>query len=173
MKKFTKTVAVLLALVMVLSLAACNKDSGNPENPTQAPTSAAQPTTEATKAPDQPTEAPTPEVLPPLKISVSLPSDNEHVADGTNDVEMQYYQKLIDDLQAYTNTDITWEWLTSATYYDDDHLGLKIATSDVADVLVVGKNAAFLEAAEKGLFWDLDPYIDEFENLATIPEATR
>ncbi|MBO4416392.1 MAG: extracellular solute-binding protein [Lachnospiraceae bacterium] len=184
MKKLRKTVAVLLALVMVLSLAACTKDSGS-ENPTNAPTQeAAQPTKAETKTDDNKktddgaktettTPEPTPEALPPLEISVSLPSDNEHVADGSNDTEMQYYQKLIDGIQAYTNTKITWEWLASATYYDDEHLGLKIATGDVADVLVVGKTAAFLEAAENGLFWDLAPYIDEFDNLATIPEATR
>ena len=86
---------------------------------------------------------------------------------------MQYYQKLIDELQEKTNTTLSFEWLAQATYYDEEHLGLKISTKDVADILVVGKDATFLAAAEEGLFWDLAPYIDDYPNLATIPEATR
>ena len=39
--------------------------------------------------------------------------------------------------------------------------------------LLIGKDATFLAAAEEGLFWDLAPYIDDYPNLATIPEATR
>ena len=39
--------------------------------------------------------------------------------------------------------------------------------------MVVGKDATFLQAAEEGLFWDLAPYIDEYDNLSTIPQATR
>ena len=186
MKKLRKTVAVLLALTMILSLAACTKDTGS-ENPTTAPTQeAAQPTKaqEPAKTDDgkkddgnkQDTTTPEPTAAPvaePIAITVSLPSDNEHVADGTNDGEMENYNKLVAAIEDYTNTKLTMQWLDKTTYYDDEHLGLKIATGDVADVLVVGKTAAFLEAAEAGLFWDLTPYIDEFDNLATIPEATR
>ncbi len=162
MRKVKSLLALLLCVAMVLSLAACEK-----KDPTAAP---ATPTAAA-----DPTQAPATPVptKAPMKITVSLPSDNEHVATGENDNEMKYYQKLVDEINAYTNMDITWEWLAAATYYDADHLGLKISTSDVADVLVVGKDAAFLKAAEEGLFWDLAPYIDEFDNLATIPQATR
>ena len=184
MKKLRKTVAVLLALAMILSLAACTKDTGS-ENPTEAPTQeAAQPTkaetkTDDTKKDDTKTDTTTPEptaapvAAEPVSIIVSLPTDNEHVADGTNDTEMENYNKLVAAIEDYTNTKLTMEWMDQTTYYDDEHLGLKISTGDVADVLVVGKTAAFLEAAEAGLFWDLTPYIDEFDNLATIPEATR
>ena len=171
-----KLLAVLLAVVMIVSLAGCKKDTTDPNagqnTTTTAPTQSAGNTT-TTTAPTAKPDEPTPEPEPPMALTISLPSDNEHVANGENDAEMQYYQKLIDELQEKTNTTLSFEWLAQATYYDEEHLGLKISTKDVADICVVGKDATFLAAAEEGLFWDLAPYIDDYPNLATIPEATR
>ncbi len=172
MRKLHKFLALLLAAAMIMGLAACGDNNGTATGTsTPTPTTAGSKTTD-TPTPTQAEATPTP-TLAPLKITVSMPSDNEHVADGTNDNEMKYYQKLVDEINAYTNMDIQWQWLASATYYDDEHLGLSISTGNVADVIVTGKTAAFLEAAEAGMFWDLTPYLDEFDNLATIPEATR
>ena len=166
MRKIKSLLALLLAVVMVLSLAACEKKN----NPTPTGTTTQAPTEGGKDTTPTPTPEPT---KAPLKITVSLPSDNEHVATDDNANEMEWYKKLCDEINKYTNMDITWEWLASATYYDSEHLGLKIQSTEVADVLVVGKDATFLKAAEEGLFWDLAPYIDQFDNLATIPQATR
>jgi putative aldouronate transport system substrate-binding protein len=179
MRKLHRILAVLLAVAMIASLAACNKSTDDPNagqnTTTTAPTKApdnGQTTTQAPSDNTTPTDEPA-QPEPPMALTISLPSDNEHVANGENDAEMQYYQKLIDELQEKTNTTLSFEWLAQATYYDEEHLGLKISTKDVADILVVGKDATFLAAAEEGLFWDLAPYIDDYPNLATIPEATR
>ncbi len=145
---------------MVVGLVGCGAEETTSTSTTTSTPAAT--TTEATPAPEA--EA-TP--VPPLAISVSLPTNDEHLEQN------DYYDRLVQEINEYTNMDITWEWNNDATYYDDEHLGLKIATADVADVIVTGKTAAFLAAAEEGLFWDLADYIDEFDNLATIPQATR
>ncbi len=164
MKKFHRVLSVVLAASMVMSLAACGNKTENNAEPTNAatPTKAA-----ATKAPDA-TATPTPTpTLAPLKITVSLPSDEEHLEANP------LYDEMVATINEYTNMDITWDWQASATYYDSEHLGLKLTTGDVADVLVVGTDTTFYTAAKEGLFWDLAPYIDDYDNLATIPEAFR
>lgn len=184
MRKTKRFLAGLLAASMVMGLAACGgktenngttntpvptkAESQNTGNTTGGNTASGNETTSGgtdTPAPEQPQGYV--EDHTRMAITVSLPSDEEHVEAN------QWYDKLRQELSDYLQMDITWEWTASATYYDDEHLGLRIATADVADVCVVGKNAAFLEAAEDGLFWDLAPYIDDYDNLRTIPQATR
>ena len=176
MRKTKKFLAGLLAASMVIGLTACGSKTENETGATNTPvpTKAEQPGNSGTTDPKPENNTPAPtepqgyvEDHTRMAITVSLPSDEEHVEAN------QWYDKLRQDLSDYLQMDITWEWTASATYYDDEHLGLRIATADVADVCVVGKNSAFLEAAEEGLFWDLAPYIDDYDNLRTIPQATR
>ncbi len=169
MRNLKKVLAVLLALAMVASLAACGKNTTTATN-TPSPTQGGS-TVKDTPTPVPATPTPTPT---PLHISVSLPSDVEHVAvAGENDNEMKYYEKLVKEINEYTNMDIEWQWTAQAVYYDDEHLGLGLKSGNLADVAVVGKNAEFLKAAEQGSFWDLAPYIDAYPNLKTISDAQR
>ncbi|MCR5823851.1 MAG: extracellular solute-binding protein, partial [Lachnospiraceae bacterium] len=165
MKKLNKVLATVLAASMVISLAACGDKKPAADNgQTAQNTPAASGNKTETKATSTPTPTPT---LAPLKISVLLPSDDEHTE------ENKFYDQMVAEINKYTNMDITWKWADTTTYYTDENLGLKLATGDVEDVLVVGNNAAFYQAAEEGLFWDLAPYLDDYDNLATIPEAYR
>lgn len=148
MRRTKKFLGLILVFSMLLSLAACNKN----ENPSVQPT---------------PAQSQSGEELPIMKITVSLPSTDEHVEAN------EYYDKLCKELNERLRMDITWEWLAMSTYYDSEHLGLKISTGDVADVLVVGNDPSVMKAAEEGLFWDLGPYIDDYDNLKTIPTVTR
>ena len=166
MRNLKKVLAVLLAVVMVIGLAACGKQPTGTDAPTPVPSKGADP---APTTPATPTPTPA-----PLHISVSLPSDVEHVAvAGENDNEMKYYERLVKEINEYTNMDIEWQWIAQAVYYDDEHLGLGLQSGNLADVAVVGKNAEFLKAAEQGYFWDLAPYIDDYPNLKTISDAQR
>ncbi len=158
MKKLNKVLALALAASMVVSLAACGKDKNESAGKTA---STPTPATVA-KATSTPTVTPTPA---PLKITVSLPSDDEHLEAN------EWYDKMVAAINDYTNMDVTYEWSDISTYYDDEHLGLKLSTADVADVLVVGPTDAFYKAAEEGLFWDLAPYLKDYDNLACIPET--
>lgn len=171
-----KLVAGVLTSSMILSLTACGGGSSEPtandtaaETKTETKAETKEDTTTAKT--DEKTDAPaadTTETKPaPLSITVSLPSDDEHLDAN------EHYDRMVKEINEYTNMDVTWQWQDQTTYYDAEHLGLKLTTGDVADVLVVGKDATFLAAAEEGLFWDLTDYIDDYDNLATIPEATR
>lgn len=88
MKKF---LSLLLALMMVLSLAACGGNTEPTEEPTDAPTAA--PTTEPTEAPtteptDAPTEEPTEEPTENEEVSlymISLTYDDNYISIGDNE----------------------------------------------------------------------------------------
>ena len=101
----------------------------------------------------------------PMSITVSLPSNQTHTE------ENPWYDKLVAEINEYTDMDITWQWQEQATYYDDEHLGLWISTGNVPDVMVVGNNSTFLNAAQSGLFWDLTDYLGDYDNLATISDV--
>ncbi len=187
MRKSKRILAGILAASMMFGLCACGakEETGDNTTPTTAPTQAASSntgntdskdnnagstdnnagSTEATPAPTEP--AGYVEDHTRMTISVHLPSDEEHVEAN------EYYDKLRQELSDRLQMDVEWRWTASATYYDAEHLGLEISTGNVADVCVVGKDATFLKAADEGLFWDLAPYIDDYENLRTIPQATR
>ncbi len=103
--------------------------------------------------------------MTPLSITISLPSDETHTEQNDQ------YDQLVSELNDYLQMDITWLWEETTTYYDS--LALAIVAGDVADVMVVSKSETFLQAFKEGLFWDVTDYIDEYDNLTTIPEATR
>ena len=164
----SKILAGALASTMVLSMAAC----GGSETESSASSSSSKASTSSSASTASSSSSAAPEVTPdpgpdmtPLSVTIALPSDETHTEAN------EYYDKLCTELNEYLQMDITWEWLDTNTYYEQ--LGLDIIAGDVADVMVVGKDATFLQAAEEGLFWDLTDYIDDYDNLATIPEATR
>ena len=103
-----------------------------------------------------------------MKITFSVPAQNdvEHLEAD------EWYDKLVAEINEYTNMDVTYEWVASAAYFDQ--LAEKIKAGNVADV-VVGPTKAddpvVLAAAREGLFWDIAPYIDEYDNLAAVSDA--
>ncbi len=177
----SKVIAGALASAMVLSMAACGNDAGNGEGSSSSSSTPSSNTpssdtpsnsgssdsgsSDATSAPVEATKAPID--MSPLSITVSMPGIN--VEEGKE--EMPEYQQLIKDINAYTQMDCTFELPESGTYYEQ--LDLKYTSGNVADVLVVRNNVAFQKAAAEGLFWDITDYLDDYDNLATIPEVTR
>lgn len=102
----------------------------------------------------------------PISFIMRLPSEELH------EDENPLYDKLVADLNEYLNADITWEWAEPVSYYEDE-LMMELASGELSDVRVVAKDYVFCDAVEYDLFWDLTDYIDEYDNLATIPQAVR
>jgi len=101
----------------------------------------------------------------PISFTITLPSNELH------EEENQWYDKLVEDLNEYLNADITWKWKDTSSYYDG--LAMELAAGELSDVRVVSKDYVFYDAVECDMFWDLTDYIDEYDNLATIPQAVR
>ncbi len=217
----SKVLAGALASAMVLSMAACGDDPGSSSSPSgssSSPSSTTPSTTPSSGSADNSSSS-TPEPsgpvdytkMEPMKLVVSVPGDTDHYAEQNDQ-----FDRLRKELNERLNVDITWQFDSIATYYD--RLGLKYAANDVADILVVGTNAAFYSAALGGtyqtpkldadgnqvmqdkldangqpekdsegnvvqepvmetytladpMFWDLTDYLQDYDNLATIPEG--
>lgn len=165
----SKIIAGALAATMVLGMAACgdNTDQKSSGSSNPGSSSTPKPSTGNNSTPAPAEETPKPEDRTPMSITIALPSDKTHTEANKE------YDRLVKDLNEYLNMDITWQWQEQATYYDAEHLGLWISTGNVPDVMIVGKDATFLNAAESGLFWDLTDYLDDYDNLATISPVAR
>ena len=162
----SKVIAGALAATMVLGMAACGDDSSNSSNPSNT-TSPSQSTAGGNEQSSQ--TAPEEQIPETLSITFGIPSDEQHT--DTAGAGGQAYQNLVNAINEYTGMTIDWKFRASADYYGQ--LGTRYTASDVEDVMVVGKDASFIKAANEGLFWDLTPYLgpdSPYENLATIPE---
>lgn len=150
----SKVLAGTLALTMVLGMAACGNDGGNDskgsdsKSSTPQNTAAPQSSNSGTNATPEPaSQGPVDYMsMAPMKLVISLPGDCPYTALGQN----EQYDRLVKEINEKLNVDITWQFEDVATYYD--RLGLKYAANDVADMLIVGTNAAFFSAAVGGTY---------------------
>ncbi len=224
-KLASKVIAGVLTSAMVLGMAACGNDnqgssSDNSSNSNQSSTPSGS-TTPENSGDSSSGETPSSggDSSAPMSISVSLPGNNTLAEEGTD----EHYLKLVADINAYTNMDVTYDIRAEATY--SGQLVLRYAAQDVSDVMRIYTDAVFWSACvgggtytvdepqfdangepimvddldengqpkkdengnviqvqqtkpvevtvSDGLFWDLTDYIDDYDNLATIPEATR
>ena len=151
-----KILAVVLAGAMVMALAACG--------PEKEPTSVSSTSTSTSTTTSASVSVET--KVEPLTISVLLGSTNTlHEEQDDN------YDALVKLINEYTNMDVQWEWVEYANIGNETNN--RIIAGNFSDIMQVGYDATFLAAAEEGNFWDITDYIDDYDNLATIPAATR
>ncbi len=165
MKKHNKVLALALSAAMVISLAACGDKKPAEQQAANTPAAKTDKQQEV-KA----TSTPTPIPWEPFTITVSLPSNDEHTD------ENKFYDQMVQAINDYAGkeskvTVSKYIWEDDSTYYGDESLGLRITSRDVADVLVGSTSETFYKAAEEGLFWDIAPYLKDYDNLAMIPET--
>ena len=172
-KSVKAIMAGVLTLTMVCAATGCG-DRNETNNPTDVSGSSgssaggqesgsASGTSPESSATPEPTAQP--EDRTPMNITVALPSNETHTENN------QWYDRLVKEINEYTDMNVTWMWQEQATYYDDEHLGLWLSTGNVPDVMIVGNNPTLINAAENGLFWDLSDYLKDYDNLATISEV--
>jgi len=75
-------------------------------------------------------------------------------------------------LEEYTDVDFNMEWVPDAS--KEEKLNAVLAANDLADLtsLTILTNSTVRGALKSGMFWDVEPYLSEFENLAAINEVT-
>lgn len=78
---------------------------------------------------------------------------------------------LIKAIQEYTGTQLEMTWVPNDAY--EEKLNTLIASVSLPEIVTVReiKSAGFINATRAGMFWDLTPYISQFENLSSINET--
>ncbi len=102
------------------------------------------------------------------KITFMLPSmqGNELKNEKSDEVIAQY--------EAYTNTEVEWRFENNGTY--DEIFGLTLMDKEnMPMILTYPKNisASIVDAAKKGAFWDLTPYLADKEKFPNLSQANE
>ncbi len=75
-------------------------------------------------------------------------------------------------LEEKTNTDLDIQWVPDGTYDERVNTAFASGTLPHAFLVKAGQFVQFKEAVRDGQFWEIGPYLDEFENLSKLREST-
>lgn len=77
-----------------------------------------------------------------------------------------------DKLEQLVGANIEFSWVPAASA--DERISVALASNTLTDVVGLGlSNSAVRSALKSGLFWDVGPYLDEFDNLKKITSDLR
>ncbi|WP_334077383.1 extracellular solute-binding protein [Paenibacillus sanfengchensis] len=76
-------------------------------------------------------------------------------------------------IEEKTNAKIKFSWIPDAS--KEERINTALASNSLADIvtLTILDNSSVRNALKSGMFWEVEPYLDEFPNLATISEDKR
>lgn len=80
---------------------------------------------------------------------------------------------VLNKIEELTNTDLTFSWVPDAS--KEERINTSLASDSLADIvtLTILDNSSVRSALKSGMFWDVSPFLDEFENLGKISKDTR
>ncbi|WP_244244647.1 extracellular solute-binding protein [Marinilactibacillus kalidii] len=80
---------------------------------------------------------------------------------------------ITNEIEEYTNTELEFQWIPDAS--KEERLNTALASGNLADIvtLTIMENSSVRNALKAGQFWDIEPYLDDYENLSEISEETR
>ncbi|WP_163582018.1 extracellular solute-binding protein [Gracilibacillus saliphilus] len=83
----------------------------------------------------------------------------------TPETPSEYLLELIQDA---TNTNLNIQWVPDSSY--EERLNAAFATNSLPQVLPMGFNMfnQYKEAIREGQFWEIGPYLEEYENLSKL-----
>ncbi|MNC19848.1 Lipoprotein LipO precursor [compost metagenome] len=71
---------------------------------------------------------------------------------------------VVQELGRYTDTSVDLLWVPLTTYQDKTKIVM--SSSKLPSIMVVlGKSPEFIHAAQRGMFWELGPYLKDYPNL--------
>ncbi|MGO4936028.1 extracellular solute-binding protein [Fundicoccus sp. Sow4_H7] len=75
-------------------------------------------------------------------------------------------------LEEYIGMELEINWVPDAS--KEERINAALASNTLADIVSLTQinNTTVRQALGSGLFWDIEPYLSEFENLSQISEAT-
>lgn len=83
-------------------------------------------------------------------------------------------ETVLEEIEKLTNTKIEIQWVPDNNY--EDRLNTAFATNTLPEAVFLKNQSTFIQfrdAIQDGQFWELDPYLDEFENLKKLKENVQ
>ncbi|WP_089742619.1 extracellular solute-binding protein [Gracilibacillus ureilyticus] len=80
-------------------------------------------------------------------------------------------EKVLKEMEKAANVKLDIQWVPNTSY--QDRLSTAFATNTLPDAVFFGNQAIFnqfRDAMEDGQFWEIGPYLDEFENLSKLKD---
>lgn len=153
-----RAAALALAGAMVLSTAACGGggNSANSTGDSQSTSGSETGTSESTGTGDKPV--------------ITFMAPNMY---GTN-LKNQDSEKVIALYEEHTNTVVEWQWESDDTY--NEKLGLTLMDKDNMPMVLTAKanlTSNVVDAARKGAFWDLRPFLEDSESFPNLSQANE
>lgn len=151
-KTWKKAMSATLAGAMVLSLAACGGGSSSSNNgggETQKAGNSAAATTDG-------------------KPTITFMATSFY---GT-DLKNEHSDEVIKKYEEYTNTHVEWQWEANDTY--TEKLGLTLMDKDNMPMILTASGnltANVVDAARKGAFWDLAPFLQDSASYPNLSKA--
>lgn len=80
---------------------------------------------------------------------------------------------IIKKIEEKTNAEVKFSWIPDAS--KEERINTSLASDSLADIvtLTILDNSSVRNALKSGMFWEVEPYLNEFPNLAKISEDTR
>lgn len=88
------------------------------------------------------------------------------------DLKNEHSDEVIKKFEDYTNTHVEWQWESDGTY--KEKIGLTLMDKDNMPMVVTSNGeltANIVDAAKKGAFWDLTPYLQDKESYQNLSQA--
>ena len=157
MKKRMLT-SILLSSVLAVSLMGCGSSSSGTGagQTTAAPGTQAAQTTAAPSGGDSAPESPG--AIDTVTMLVNYKATETPAADNP----------IILAIKEHTGTNLDVMWVPQDAF--EEKINTLMASQQLPMVTVIReiKSSGFINAARSGMFWDLAPYIDQFENLSKL-----
>ncbi|WP_152401167.1 extracellular solute-binding protein [Paenibacillus cellulositrophicus] len=80
---------------------------------------------------------------------------------------------VLNKIEEKTGTDIKFSWIPDAS--KEERINTSLASDSLADIvtLTILDNSSVRNALKSGMFWEVEPFLDEFPNLAKISQDMR
>lgn len=91
-----------------------------------------------------------------------------------SELKNDHSDEVISKYEEYTNTHVDWIWEADDTY--QEKLGLTLMDKDNMPMVVATKGiltANVVDAAKKGAFWDLTPYLQDKDSYPNLSQANE
>lgn len=158
-KTWKRVTAAALGGMMVLSMAACGGGSAA-SNVTSASTTAGTGTEALGKT----------EAAQAGRPTITFMTTQFYGSELKND----HSDEVIRKYEEYTNTHVEWKWEANDTY--KEKLGLTLMDKDNMPMVVATSGALtanIVDAAKKGAFWDLSPYLQDEASYPNLSKANK